>query len=269
MNRKILPSQPIYYIKSGRTSSSASSVKGSITIEAAMAVPVFFLAVVSLLYLLEMMALHTAVRSGLQYAGKQLAEEAYVAQVVLSSRIESDVVYTIGPERLERSIVQGGSSGISCSGSRMSSRTGVAELEAVYQVRIPIPLFAMIPVTCRESMKIKAWTGYEKTGFGMEDDETVYVTETGLVYHRDYHCSYLDLSIHLVSMQEISSLRNKSGGKYYPCEHCAEQSVGMVYITENGDRYHNSLSCSGLKRTIYAVPLSEVAGKGACSRCSK
>ena len=103
----------------------------------------------------------------------------------------------------------------------------------------------------------------------MEDDETVYVTETGLVYHRDYHCSYLDLSIHLVSMQEISSLRNKSGGKYYPCEHCAEQSVGMVYITENGDRYHNSLSCSGLKRTIYAVPLSEVAGKGACSRCSK
>ena len=68
MNRKILPSQPIYDTKSGRTSSFVSSVKGSITVEAAIAVPVFFLAVVSLLYLMEMMTIHTAVRCGLQYA---------------------------------------------------------------------------------------------------------------------------------------------------------------------------------------------------------
>ena len=269
MNRKILPSQPIYYIKAGRASSSVSAVRCSITLEAAMAVPIFFLAVISLLYLLEMMALHTAVRSGLQYAGKQLAEEAYVAQMLLPSRIESDVVYAIGSERLDRSIVQGGSGGIQCNGSRMSFSTGIAELEAVYQVRIPIPLFAVVPIQCRESMRIKAWTGYERTGFGAENDETVYVTETGMVYHRDYHCSYLDLSIHLVSVQEVSSLRNESGGKYYPCEHCGGKSSGLVYITENGDRYHSSLSCSGLKRTIYAVPLSEVVGKGACSRCGK
>ena len=45
------------------------------TAEAAVAVPVFFLAVVTMLYLLEMMAVHTAVRSGLQYAGKKAAKE--------------------------------------------------------------------------------------------------------------------------------------------------------------------------------------------------
>lgn len=43
---------------------SSTSRKGSITVEAAIAVPIFFLAVVCLLYLMEMMAVQTAVRSG-------------------------------------------------------------------------------------------------------------------------------------------------------------------------------------------------------------
>lgn len=63
-----------------------------------------------------------------------------------------------------------------------------------------------------------------KGGFGKEEDETVYVTETGLVYHKDYHCTYLDLSIRMVQGKEISGLRNESGGRYYACEHCGEKA---------------------------------------------
>ena len=65
MNKKILPSKIRNLIYAGRTSASASApvLSGSITIEAAAAVPLFFLAVVSLLYLMEMMAIECAVRS--------------------------------------------------------------------------------------------------------------------------------------------------------------------------------------------------------------
>ena len=277
-NNLFSPSQPINHSVSERVSLSASTRleklfrnkrKGSVTVEAAATVPLFFLAVVTLLYLLEMMAVHTAVRSSLQYAGKQAAKDTCITQMLMPSKVERDVVYAIGETRMERSIIAGGSSGMDCSASRMSVRTGIGTLNAEYQVKIPVPVFGIRPVKCRETMKIKAWSGYEKEGLSDMGNDTVYVTENGLVYHKDYHCSYLDLSIRMTHMGTVSDLRNESGGRYYPCEHCMKGNAGTIYITNFGDRYHSSLSCSGLKRTIYAIPVSEAAGKGACSKCGR
>ena len=265
-NSKYSPSYYICQVLSERTSLSASP-KGSITVEAALAVPIFFLAVVSLLYLFEIIAVQTSVRAGLQYAGKNIAKEAYVDKILMPAEIERDVIEAIGEERLDRSIVLDGCGGIHCNDSRLSARTGIGILKASYDVRLPIPVFRGAPIKYQVTRKIKAWTGYEKEFFGAVDDKTVYVTETGLVYHTDYHCTHLDLSIHMISKENVSSERNESGGKYYPCEQCCSEEGGLVYITDTGDRYHSALSCSGLKRTVYAVPLSEVIGKGACSRC--
>ena len=70
-----LPSRYVCHTSAGRASA-FTSLRGSITLEAAAAVPIFFFAVVSLLFLMEIMSIQTAVRSGLQYAGKLAAEEA-------------------------------------------------------------------------------------------------------------------------------------------------------------------------------------------------
>lgn len=268
MNRKKLPSRTIYDYHGGRVSAFTSG-RASMTVEAAMAVPLFFFAVISLLYLMEMMAIQTAVRSGVQYAGRELAREAYVIPAAIPSRLEADIVNAIGAERLNRSIVEGGSGGIHCEKSWMSPSSGICNLTAEYKVRLPIPVFYVPPVTYEVHMKIKGWTGYVKSGFGNEKEETVYVTETGLVYHKDYHCTHLELSIRMIPSSDLTDSRNESGGKYYPCESCGGKDTGGVFITDTGDRYHSSLSCSGLKRTIYAVQASEVIGKGACKRCGK
>ena len=249
--------------------STSTHYKASITVEAAMAVPIFFFAVISLIYLFEVMAVQTSVRSGLTYAGKIIAEESYPLAVIDPGKVEEYVVQAIGSDRLRRSIVTGGSTGIDCSESNMSIRTGIGKLTAKYQIHIPVPIFYQEGITRTESIRVKAWTGYEKEFIGFTDDETVYVTETGLVYHRNYHCTYLDLSIQMVPAGNIDALRNSDGGKYYACRICGGGNKGQVYITDSGNKYHNTLSCSGLKRTVYAVPLSEVIGKGACIRCGR
>lgn len=252
----------------GEVSASACR-KGSITVEAALAVPVFFMAIISLFYLMEISVIRTNIRAGLQSAGKQVMQEACVLTAIVPSRLERDIVGEIGAERLDRSMIVDGSAGLHCEDSYLSLVNGIGRLTVRYRVRVPIPVFGISPVSYEESVRIKAWTGYEKEFFGAGGEDTVYITETGIVYHRDYHCTHLELSIRMVPGADVETLRNQSGGKYYPCEHCGYGTAGGVYITNNGDRFHCSLSCSGLKRTIYAVPISEAAGKGACSRCGR
>ena len=90
-----------------------------------------------------------------------------------------------------------------------------------------------------------------------------------MVYHKDIHCTHLDLSIHAASASDLTKLRNENGGKYHACEKCVHggNASKNVYITNQGDKYHTSLTCSGLKRTVYTARISEVPGKRACSKC--
>lgn len=46
-------------------------------------------------------------------------------------------------------------------------------------------------------------------------------------------------------------------------------SGGNVYITDYGNSYHSISGCRGLKRTVMAVPFSEAGGRRLCSRCGQ
>lgn len=254
-------------LKNRRTSAFAS---GSITIEAAFVVPIFFLAAICILYLFEIMTIQTAVRAGMSYAGKQQAEEMYGNSIISPRQLEDDIAKAIGEDRLERSIVVGGSQGITCNQSYVSQTTKILTLEVEYKIKIPFPIFSLSEIPYKESMRIKGWTGYVPTGFADEREAVVYITETGVVYHENYKCTHLDLSIQLVPKEGIEDLRNEYQGKYRPCERCGNKEGGDgIYITNTGNHYHSQINCSGLKRTIFAIPISEAIGKGACSRCTK
>lgn len=258
-----------FHMKVERTSSFTS--KGSITLEAALVVPIFFFAMLCLVYLFEIMAIQTTMRNALYSAGKESAQQAYVSSVISTSGVEQHIIKNIGMERLDRSMIVGGANGIDCSQSTSNWNTAVIDLSVCYDLEVPILMFRIPIVSCEETLRIKGWTGYASGAEGSQEKEVVYVTDYGLVYHEDRNCSYLDLSMRAVKVEDVEDLRNQSGGKYYVCESCKNYlgSLGTVYITDYGNRYHTTLDCSKVKRNIYAVLLDEVYGLGGCSKCVK
>ncbi|MGC4018771.1 MAG: pilus assembly protein [Muricomes sp.] len=249
---------------------SAWGSRASVTVEAALIIPIFLFAILSLVYLLEIQAIRTTIQIGVQSAAKIAAEDAVVLPAVNVIKFKHDIIESAGSDRIERSILDGGSSGIHCFKTHMSVLSGEIYVVVEYKVRLPFPRFTNLTAKFREEMKVKAWTGYSKRDGNQEDGQIVYITDTALVYHEDYQCTYLQLSIKFVPRSELSWLRNEDGGKYYKCDKCVHgDSFAGVYITNAGGKYHNSLSCSGLKRTIYGVKKSEVGLRGGCSRCTR
>lgn len=259
----------IFPIQIERASSFTS--KGSITVEASLVVPLFFFAMLCLVYLLEMMAIQTTVRNALYSVGKDISQQAYLSPIISTNAIEQHMIQNIGTERLERSMIVGGADGIDCSRSSSDWNTAVIDLVVRYDLQIPVLMFRIPILSREETLRVKGWTGYVPGADESGDKDIVYITDYGVVYHRSMSCTYLEVALQKVGIEEVESLRNNSGGKYYACESCGKNSghAETVYVTEYGNRYHTTLDCNKVKRNIYAVPLEEVRGMGGCSKCAK
>jgi hypothetical protein len=145
------------------------------------------------------------------------------------------------------------------------------DLVALYSSNPPISLMGYRSVRIINRLRTRAWTGFDASkaskGNDGKEEEIVYIAETGTVYHKSRACTHIKLSIKSTSLTSVGDIRSKNDSIYHKCEKCGSKAKGTVYITDYGDRYHSSLSCSGLKRTISAVPISQVGDKPACSKC--
>lgn len=264
-NVKNIPS-PIFE----RASASGIKERGSITIEASIAIPMFLFAFLCLVYMMEIQSIKLSILNG-AYSGARKASEATAVVPTLNViQLKKDIVRFVGEDRIERSIIEGGVHGISCWKSFVSSETGEMQITVEYRVRLPVPFVGNPSAKIKTSFKTSAWRGQNGNQDGAGGDEIVYITENGIVYHESYDCPYLTPSLEYVSFESISWRRNKSGGKYKKCERCVYGTpLSGVYITDYGDRYHSSSECASLRRNIRAVKKSEIHGRGGCVKCTQ
>ncbi len=263
-----------------------SSPSASITVEAAMVLPVFIFFFVNILGAFNILKINCDMQAALHQTGNEVAIRAFdlryasdledvngIAESVLGTAYVSGKVKNyLGNEYLNNSCITGGASGISFLQSRIMLEDDLIDIVASYKVHSMIRVFGFTDFTVQNRYFGHAWTGYDLNNSShnpdLELEEMVYVTEYGEVFHRDINCTHLKLSITPVNKKEVSNKRGIGGGKYHKCEYCGSKNDnGTLYITNYGDKYHTSLSCPGLKRTIYMVPISEVGGRGPCSKC--
>ena len=114
--------------------------RGSVTIEASFGIPLFLFAALCLIWLIEIQSIRISITNAAQNAAKSAAEDTAIIPVLNTIKLKSDIVALIGEERIGRSIIQGGSSGISCWKSYVSPTTGEMNVKVEYKIRIPLPV---------------------------------------------------------------------------------------------------------------------------------
>lgn len=225
--RKVLPAKASLY---------ASFMKrASLAVETALVLPLFFMGMVTMISFMDIYKIQTEHLTQLCEKAKQTGMYAYSGGNTVSGDITLPDIYSYEP---------------------------IGGL-------IPLPRVVMF-----NRIKIHPWTGVDQQdNFDAGDSENmekmVYVTETGSVYHKNPDCSYLNVSLNQVSGAIVKNMKNQYGEHYTACETCSrgQDPAGVVYITGQGNRYHNLESCSGLKRTVRLVKESEAEDLKPCSRC--
>ena len=253
------------------------SLKASMAVEAAMAIPFFLFFFINILSVFDILRLHGNIMAGLHQSGNEIAFSEYGGNNPFGSGIlavgyaKGKVTRLLGVDYLNNTCLSGGASGLHFGESSVMKQGDIVELVVSYQVKPSIKLIGFSNFWMENKYYGRAWTGYDvenKESDASQIDPVVYIAKSGTVYHTQRNCTYLNPSVTMISDTMIEGARNEGGGKYLPCERCDGGSLSVVvYITSDGNRYHGSLGCPGLKRTVYAVRLSETAGKGKCSKC--
>lgn len=232
-----------------------SRIKASLTLEAALVLPLFIYFFIALLYFIRIFTVQEYIQEALTKKGLSIAKTAYIysdfldieeaesfdgslfqeeldvavdgiadavfnpaaVKLLLAGELDTDII--------NHSCIKDGFQGISFYYSEILGDSDCIDLVARFHTELPIPFFGLSEMWMIQRVRLRAWTGhkvpaaYTMSENGDDDEAFVYITETGTVYHRNENCSHIKLTVKEAAGIP-SYLRNESGGKYYPCESC-------------------------------------------------
>lgn len=209
-------------------------------------------------------------------SAKSLGMYAYAVggEDVPLARLTDAAVRMYAKERLQEDLANRTASGLKqgidgISLARSFVAPGEIHLRADYVCHFPF--FSIGTIRLKSECAVHPWTGYQGEnqgeGGGQTEKEMVYVAENGEVYHKQKDCSHLKLSVKKTDRRRVGQMQNAYGQRYRPCEKCAAGDGGelICYVTDQGDCYHVSGTCPGLKRTVRWLAADSVSELSPCS----
>lgn len=213
--------------------------KGSLTVEAAVVLPVFLLAMTMLVGVVDLCRVKIEAQAKLTQKAKTLSLYAYGCSEIYEN--------------------------------------GYVDLYKNEEYKLPVQLFPIKDIKLAVRARVHTWTGRDGMTAKGDSDVTnkaetmVYVTDRETVYHSDSGCTHLQLAILQTNKNDLISQKNVNGQSYHACEKCCKGALNgnAFYITKQGDSYHASLNCGSLIRTVKLVRKEDVGGLKECERCSQ
>lgn len=262
------------------------SEAGSLTLEAAMCLPLFLFACVCLMMPMKMMDRQRQIQAVMESVGEELSQYAYLEYCIHTGNEELvDAQRTDGEEmtgllgagyaamRILGQIDSGWIENVSFKGTDIGT-DDMVRIVMEYRMKLPFSVLGLNSIPVQQVCSRRMWNGAEggrggNSGTSGEDtEETVYIGKHSTRYHRLRTCHYLNNDLEAVAAGEVDFLRNQSGARYKPCKTCkAGPGSGTVYVMPYGTSYHASRTCGSIVAYVQEVPLSQVIQLGECSYC--
>lgn len=263
----------------------------AVSVEAALALSIFIFAIVSMMIPFRMMDRQRQVQAALESVNEKLCQYAYLEYRLTQGEElpkeegdwKEDLLLGLvngaagigGQALAKRMFPQEGMENLSFLSSSFLGDGEMVDFHLDYKMQMPFSVLGIKSLPFSSGSIRRAWIGrdgQEREGeeSGAEkEDQVVYIGKNSTRYHMSRDCHYLANRLKTVDFRALSSLRNKNGGKYYPCAVCAGSAKegDSVYIMSSGSCYHLDASCTAITAYVQAVKLSEVEHLGACSYC--
>lgn len=248
-------------------------LESSYMAEVIVALPVFVAFMAMLLFFFRILQVQQLVDNALVLTGRELSVTAYEtsAKDLSENSVSAQMLFekNLKGNKVSGKFITGGNLGVSL--LRSDFQGNYITLVADYNMKFPIFLLGKHKISVTQQVKCRKWTGRGIVeGEGGREEEIVYITPSGTVYHKSRDCTYLKPTVKSIARSRIKTSRNREGSRYYPCAKCKGDSKGgTVYVTDYGNRYHNRRDCKKINHTVCAVFLSEVGDRHRCSKCGK
>ena len=258
------------------SSSGFRQMTGSMTVEAALVLPIFLFFFLHLSGVTEMLRLHGKVAASLWNTGNQIAlygntvfEEAEgLPDWSLSYLfVKGQMTTYLGNEYLEDSPLIYGANGLNYLRSDYMDADKCVDIVVTYRVAPPASIFPFMYHRMGSRYYARCWTGYDVSG----ENGTcryVYISSQGELWHDTPDCSYIFHKVESISADKIIHVKNDDGKKYKLCEFCKDEPrKEQVYFTGMGERYHLIRNCSAIYKDVRAVEWYAGFPYRPCSRC--
>lgn len=273
-----------------------SSGKGSLTLEAALVLPLYMFFLITILYILNILHIQNVFQSAMEEAARNINSYTYVAEQfkALSSDERTEVgsydagfvlklaknqisKFTIKNNFLtdhirnfaDNSYIQNGYKGINIS-LESNDLSEYIDFNISYIVRLPFLPSGIFYIPITQHCCLRTFTGTDisekKSGY----TEYVYITATGAVYHTTPYCTYLNRYYDVITEDRMNVSWDTAEG-YHGCTHCAyNQPIGPTsFLCPASKVYHNRTDCIYIQVVIYKLPKEQVIDMPMCSRCKK